>query len=125
MDNIVKRFINQEFKNVTPGCWDLTTPAFLDWMITILHSHRHKKNENYISTRDFTKIRQVLYSFSTAAKKTFLSCPEYAFILSYFYNQQGEEFIISKSEFKPLRFKAELEIELKALNKGAWLTLGL
>lgn len=94
-------------------------------MITVLHSHRHKKNEKYIRTRDFTKIRQVLYSFSTAAKKTFLASPDYALVLNHFYNKEGELFLEKKSQLKPQRFRIELEVELNALYKGAFQTLGL
>lgn len=94
-------------------------------MVTVLHSHRHKKNEPYIKSRDFTKIRQVLYSFSTAAKKTFLACPDYALVLNHFYKREGLLFLEKKSELKPARFRSELEVELNALNKGAFQTLGL
>jgi len=73
MDELVSKFIREEFtENDLPGYF-LTSDVFLDAIVTVLHSHRHKKNETYIRARDFTKIRQVLYSFSTSAKKTFLS----------------------------------------------------
>ncbi|CAI2372766.1 unnamed protein product [Moneuplotes crassus] len=125
MDAIVSNFIRDEFHNTETGNCDITTSEFLDCMITVLHSHRHKKNEKYIMTRDFTKIRQVLYSFSTAAKKTFLASPDYALVLNHFYNKEGELFLEKKSQLKPQRFRTELEVELNALNKGAFQTLSL
>ncbi|CAI2372332.1 unnamed protein product [Moneuplotes crassus] len=124
MDKIVSRFIEHEFASVHTGNCNISNTEFLDCMITVLHSHRHKKNEDYIRRRDFTKIRQVLYSFSTAAKKTFLSCPNYALVLNNFFNRQGEDFLVKKSKLKPARFRQELELELKTLNKGAVQTLG-
>ena len=124
MDKIVSLFIKEEFINSKLGTWKLNTSEFLDCMITVLHSHRHKKNESYIKTRDFTKIRQVLYSFSTAAKKTFLASSDYAFILSHFYDREGQEFLNKKSENKPVKFKNDLELELNTLLKGATQTLG-
>lgn len=124
MDKIVSKFIEEEFYQIDTGNCDISRPEFLDWMITVLHSHRHKKNESYIRRRDFTKIRQVLYSFSTAAKKTFLACPDYAMVLYHFYNRQGDDFLVKKSELKPAKFRNELEVELNALYKGATQTLG-
>lgn len=125
MDNIVSKYIEEEFALVTSGNCNVNSSEFLDAMVTVLHSHRHKKNERYIRSRDFTKIRQVLYSFSTAAKKTFVSNPEYALILSHFYNMQGGEFLQKKSELKPNKFRVELEVELTALYKAVSQTLGL
>lgn len=92
-------------------------------MVTVLHSHRHKKNESYIKKRDFTKIRQVLYSFSTSAKKTFLTDPSYALIFAHFFSKQGEGFIEEKSQLKPQQFRAELQLEFDCLFELASKTL--
>lgn len=119
MEELVDSFIKSEFLNSNAQMNIIDTPEFLDSMITVLHSHRHKKNEDYIKTRDFTKIRQVLYSFSTAAKKTFLANKNYSLIFTHFYDCEGNEFLDLKSINKPLKFKTELKYELDTLYEAA------
>jgi hypothetical protein len=119
MEGLVAMFIDEEFMNTNTHSPILNTPEFLDSMITVLHSHRHNKNEDYIQKRDFTKIRKVLYSFSTAAKKTFLSNKNYSLIFINFYNREGDAFLQKKSNIKPNKFKTELRHELYTLYEAA------
>ena len=119
MEKLVAMFIRQEFMNSNAPFSILNTPEFLDSMITVLHSHRHKKNDVYIQKRDFTKIRKVLYSFSTAAKKTFLSNKNYSLIFTNFYHREGDAFLQKKSNIKPNKFKTELRHELDTLYQAA------
>lgn len=119
MEELVHSFIWNEFSDSNANMGIIDTPEFLDSMITVLHSHRHKKNEDYIKKRDFTKIRQVLYSFSTAAKKTFLSNINYSLIFTHFYDFEGSEFLGLKSINKPAKFNTELKYELDMLFDAA------
>lgn len=123
MDQLVSQFIADEFVNCASVATALNSQKFLDCIVTVLHSHRHKKNEPYIRSRDFTKIRQVLYSFSTAAKKSFLSDTNYAFVFAHFYQRAGEGFIVEKSDRKPAKFREELQLEFDSLHKLAAMTL--
>lgn len=123
MVDLVSRFIKHEFSKNTCYKSSISKPEFLDSMITVLHSHRHKKNESYIKGRDFKKIRQVLYSFSTSAKKIFLSDKNYALVFEHFHNIQGNEFVNVKSNSKPAKFRSELELEFGSLLKLATKTL--
>lgn len=123
MDLLVSQFITEEFLNCASDATALNSSEFLDCIVTVLHSHRHKKNEAYIKSRNFTKIRQVLYSFSTAAKKSFLSDTHYAFVFAHFYKKAGERFMVEKSDRKPARFREELQLEFDSLHKLAAMTL--
>lgn len=119
MDELVEGFIKDEFLGSSRFSTLVSTPEFLDSMVTVLHSHRHKKSEAYIKSRDFTKIRQVLYSFSTSAKKAFLTNKAYALIFVHFYETQGEKFVKEKAQTKPKQFETELRVEFEAMYKLA------
>ena len=123
MDELVSRFIQNENISSYTSNNITNTSKFLDSMVTVLHSHRHKKNERYIKSRDFSKIRQVLYSFSTNAKRAFLTDNTYALIFVHFYEKQGEKFITEKAQYKPKQFEEELRVEFDAMYKLALQTL--
>lgn len=123
MDQLVSNFITEEFGKSTDYCDTIGSNSFLDSVVTVLHSHRHKKNEDFIRSRDFSKIRKVLYSFSTAAKKTFLSNKTYALIFAHFYEKAGKKFVERKAASKPQQFKEELLVEFDSLYHLAKKTL--
>ena len=118
-------FIKHEFNLDKMGNWDITGSEFLSCVITILHSHKHKKNEEAIRSRDFTKIRNILYSFSIPAKEAFLSTSEYAWLFTHFHNSAGKSFLEEISLNKPKNFKKDLEIEFRILDQEAKDTIGL
>lgn len=123
MSQLVAKFISTIISKSNHNFELCKSDKFVDSMITVLHSHRHKKNDDFIKSRDFTKIRKVLYSFSTSAKKEFLSDKYYAFIFAYFYENDGLNFVSSKSVSKPVKFKQDLETEFENLYKIASKTL--
>ena len=123
MERLVHDFIHSEFGNSQNRPDLLDRPEFLDAVITVLHSHRHKKKDDYIVKRDFSIIRQVLYSFSTAAKRTFLSNENYALIFSHFHAMKQQSFLEEKSRPKPEKFREELTVELTNLYEAARKTL--
>lgn len=92
-------------------------------MTAVLHSHRHNKGKEYIQDVDFSKVRQVLYSFSTSAKKLFLADKNYALIFANFYETEGKSFINCRSNKKTSDFKAGLQAEFNDLYNIAKKTL--
>lgn len=123
MEELVLSFIKKELYLSTNSKVDVESVKYVDSMITVLHSHRHKKNDVYIKSRDFSKIRKVLYSFSTTAKKIFLSDKYYAHIFANFYRMSGEKFILEKAKQKPTKYRNDLQIEFDNLYKLASKTL--
>lgn len=94
-------------------------------MITILHSHRFKKGENFADGIDFSKVRNVLYSYSSEAKTEFMADRVLATLFSHFMEKGSREFIESKVHSKPNLYVCELEDELKHMNAEAATTLSM
>lgn len=123
MEQLVKKFLDAEICAKSFDADILKSPEIVDWMITVLHSHRHKKKDSYIKSRDFSKIRKVLYSFSTSAKKEFLSDRYYAQVFAYFYAKNGDKFVNDKSKYKPAQYRNDLQVEFDNLYRLATQTL--
>ena len=123
MKTLVLNFIKEQFKS--PFCESelLTNNNFYDCVTAVLHSHRHKKNDDFIKNCDFSKIRKVLYSFSTSAKHAFLTDNWYALIFANFYDVESKNFIRARSRNKSTEFKQELQAELDSLYSLAKETL--
>ena len=68
-------------------------------------------------------IRNLLYCYSSNAKRSFLANKNYAYIFNHFYNKAGEMVVILKSKDKPELFKAELKTEMDDINKLSLKTL--
>ena len=115
MKTQVLKFIKEQFisSNCVPQI--VKSNQFYEWVSAVLHSHRHKKSEEYIKNWDFSKIRNVLYSFSSSAKRSFLTDKNYAAIFVHFYDMEGKKFISSRSQRKSTEYKMELQSELGSL----------
>lgn len=123
MDELVTKFIKVEFDFGDDFFRSTTYPEFLDCMITVLHSQNHRKNDDYIKRRNFAKVRNLLYCYSSNAKKSFISDKPYALIFNNFYSKAGEALVTAKSTGKYSEFKEELRNELEDINKLALQTI--
>lgn len=119
MDDLVKDFIKSEFSITSEFSSSHQFQGFLDWMMTVLHSQNHRKNDEYIKERDFKKIRNLLYWYSSHAKHAFISDKNYALIFNNFYNKGAEALIDEKTKEKYPGFDVELRSALDSINKEA------
>ena len=88
-------------------------------LITILHSHRFRKKDQFLEGLDFSIIRDVLYNYTTEARQRILSEPYFAFLFHHFVSQGGSQFLVSRAHGKPSLYAEELEKELSTLDKEA------
>ena len=84
MNSLIENYINDHFTSTIWSSKIIKSEQFIEALTAILHSHRHKKGKEYIQGCDFSKVRKVLYSFSTSAKKIFLADKNYALIFANF-----------------------------------------
>ena len=123
MDDIITNFIKIEFKFNEVFYQSSRFQSFLDCMATVLHSQNYKKKDDYIVRREFFAIRNLLYWYSSNAKKTFLSNKNYAYIFNNFYNKAADSLMENKTKEKPEQFKIELSHEMEDINKLAIKTI--
>lgn len=123
MDELVTQFVRSEFEFDEEFYDSLQFWEFLDCMITVLHSQNHKKNESYIKKRDFKKIRNLLYWYSSNARKAFIENKWYAIIFTNFYIKGKEDLVASKSENKYPEFYKELSDEMDEISRLASLSI--
>lgn len=119
MEALVTEFMKKEFKFNDSFYNSPRFETFLDSMIKVLHSQNYKKKDSYLLRRDFSMIRNLLYSYSANAKRSFVSNKNFAYIFNHFYNQSGETLVKDKSLGKPEIFKWELYAEMEDINKLA------
>ena len=98
----------------------MSTKDLADALMIILHSHRFAKGENFTEGMDFSIIRDVLYRYSSKARKAFMNHSVYSFLFNYFVEHGGaKEFIRSKVQGKTNLYVLELEEEFRKLNEEA------
>lgn len=61
MEVLIKNFVHHEFYYLIAVNHTLSLEDLIPPMTAILHSHRYKKNENFIENVDFSIIRDLLY----------------------------------------------------------------
>ena len=123
IDELVIQFIKAEFDFEEEFYSSSQCAEFLDCMITILHSQNHKKSDGYIKKRDFKKIRNLLYWYSSHAKRAFIENKCYAIIFTNFYLKGRHELVESKAEGKYPEFRKELTDELDEISRLASLSI--
>ena len=88
-------------------------------VLTMLYSHRYKKNDSFTEGIDFSIVRDVLYKYTTEAKARLLSNSMFAFLYHHFVEQGKVQFLKSKAHGKNQLYALELEKELYALDHSA------
>lgn len=94
MNELIESFMENEF-----GVEVREMPnheLFLKYMTMILHSHRYKKQEDFVDNINFEVIRTVLYKYSQNARKQFVKNPILAFLMLYFLHKSTKEAILGK-----------------------------
>jgi len=123
MESLVIQFIKSEFEFNDDFYNSPKFAQFLDCMFTILHSQNYKKTDAYITKRDFKIIRNLLYCYSSHAKRAFIENKDYAMIYSNFYIKGSEILIQQKTSNKYVGFSDELREELWDTYGAAWQTV--
>lgn len=115
---LVVDFLAQEF----PGqeIDSLITP-----MMTVLHSHRYKKPEDFIAGLDFSIIWNLVQSYSQEARVEFMENISYARLFSHFCLLRTSQLEVdSQGKTKAnWQYVLEIENELKSLQVEATETL--
>ena len=83
-------------------------------MLTVLHCHRYKKREGFLSGIDFTIVRDCMYKYTQDARERFMEGPTFAFLFYHFFENGAASFLHEKDlEVRDKKFVEELEKELK------------
>ncbi|CAI2369046.1 unnamed protein product [Moneuplotes crassus] len=123
MNNFIDTYIKQEFGDEISKMDPEFYKNLRDAVISILHSHRYKKQEEFTKDIDFSIIRDVLYSYTLEARQRFMSRPAFALIYHHFFVNGAYKFLVSKVQCKSKLTAFELEKELVGLHHDAVTTL--
>jgi hypothetical protein len=107
MRTLVEAFCKEEFND--------DSKDLVNALVSVLHSHRFKKEEEFVQEIDFSIVRNVLYSYTTKARLRFMGDNVYSYLFRHFGEKGGREFIESKVHSKPNLYVCELETEYNQL----------
>mmetsp|Transcript_32229 Transcript_32229/g.36750 ORF Transcript_32229/g.36750 Transcript_32229/m.36750 type:complete len:94 (+) Transcript_32229:576-857(+) len=93
MNELIDTFMIQEFGEFLVHCPAEVIVSLRNAVISILHSHRYKKQEEFTRDIDFSIVRDVLYSYTLPSRDRFISDRTYALIFHHFFVNGGYEFL--------------------------------
>lgn len=123
MNSFIDTYIREEFGDEISSMEPEFYKNLRDAVISILHSHRYKKKEEFTKDINFSTIRDVLYSYTLEARQRFMSQPAFALIYHHFFVNGAYNFLISKVRCKSKVTAFELEKEIITLHHDAVTTL--
>ena len=88
-----------------------------------MFSHRYKKNDDFLKHIDFSKIRSVLYHYTTEARNEFMKDPQFCFLIHHFYIKDHKNFIQAKIDEKTMLNLPQLKTELVIMDEEAMMKL--
>ena len=88
--------------------------------MTVLMSHRYKKDQEFLVGLDFSIVRDCLYSYSVEARGRFMGVPMLAFLFHHFCIKGGNDFLKSTSGRRGGSYARDLEYELQSLHREAF-----
>ena len=74
---LIRDFAEQEFGSLVSGLTEAQWIRFRTTLFTVMFSHRYKKNDEFLKGIDFTRIRSVLYHYTTESRIEFLKDPQF------------------------------------------------
>ena len=86
MTSLLESFAQKHFeallKQLSPLCQD----EFISMLMVVVHSHRHNKDDAFISEVpiDFSLVRDTMYKYSKKAQERFFAYPFFAFLFAWF-----------------------------------------
>ena len=120
MLDLVREFCREEFPALLERMNERQKEFLEEAVLTVLHCHRYKKQEGFLSGIDFTIVRDCMYKYTQDARERFMDGPAFAFLFTHFYEQGAVAFLQEKDrEVRDKNFVEELEKELKSLNREA------
>ena len=119
MHVLVKEFAIQEFGPIVEKMSEEKWNSFRTTLYSIIFSHRHKKDDEFLNGVDFTLIRDVLYSYSTESRVMLMSDPFFSLAVINFLKNGKEEFVKDKVKNKPKLYSDEMYSELESLEEEA------
>ncbi|CAI2366926.1 unnamed protein product [Moneuplotes crassus] len=119
MTSLIKEFAEQEFGSIVKRLSDEEWIKFRTELITVMFSHRYKKNDDFLQGINFSKIRNVLYHYTTESRNEFMSNSYFCFFIHHFYVKNGKEFLETKIQEKSKLNYSLLKMELNILDQEA------
>jgi hypothetical protein len=120
---LVQEFAEQEFGSLLTNLSNEKWIEFRHKLLTILFSHRYKKNDDFVEGIDFTNIRKVLYHYTTESRKEVLKDAHFCFLIHHFYINDERNFLQAKIQEKSKLNHGHLRLELDILDQEAILML--
>lgn len=120
---LIRDFAEQEFGSLVSGLTEAQWVRFRTTLFTVMFSHRYKKNDEFLKGIDFTRIRSVLYHYTTESRIEFLKDPQFWFLVHHFFMVDRTKFLDMKLKEKSKLNLDELKLELAILDEEALRTL--
>ena len=120
---LIRDFAENEFGDLVTKLTEPQWENFRTTLFTILFSHRYKKNDEFLREIDFTKVRSVLYHYTTEARNEFLKNSQFWYLIHHFYKKNRVQFLKSKQDDNRKLSLKELETELSIMHEEALKTL--
>lgn len=116
---LVREFANEEFGSLVSRLSESQWESFSKTLLTVLFSHRYKKNDDFLQGIDFTQIRSVLYHYTTESRVELLKDPQMCLLVRHFYIKDHVNFLETKIKEKSKLNMQELKLELAILDEEA------
>lgn len=69
---LIRQFAEEEFGSVVKEFTEEQWVKFRTELITVMFSHRYKKNDDFLQGINFSKVRNVLYHYTTESRSEFM-----------------------------------------------------
>ena len=122
MANLMQSFAIKNFEHILLQLHPQTQQEFVSMLTVVVHSHRHNKDDDFISDNslDFTLVRDTMYKYSKKAQERFFSYPIFAFLFAWFaQSPQGLQFTYQKFHAKGQEYFLRMKEEIDDLKREA------
>ena len=119
---LIREFAEDEFGDYVKSLREEQWLEFRKSLLTILFSHRYKKQDDFLEGIDFTQVRNVLYHYTTEARNEFLKNPHFCFLIHHFF-KNDKKFLEMKIKEKSKLNHGLLKMELNILDQEALMVL--
>ena len=118
--SLVRKFAESEFSELLNTFSDDQYAKFEKTLLVVLFSQRYKKNDEFLKDIDFSRIRNVLYRYTTEARHLLMKDPQMCFLIHHFYSNDWHRFIQSKIDEKTMLNTVQLKSELSILDEDTY-----
>ena len=89
-------------------------------VMTVLMSHRYKKEHECLVELDFSIVRDCLYTYSVEARERFMRVPIFAFLFHHYCSKGLNDFLESTSGRRGGSYARDLQYEMYSLHREAF-----